>query len=288
MATYMNELIGSHAYGVVDATMRSLMPKGVRVAPLVPRRLAGSAHLMPALVDLKSARESALRELFAGTDDTAPGMKIPVVAVMLKTATGMDEVEHRWNAGQLASSYGGNPVWLRMHDPRVLHQLFRILSPAQCRHLFGRIDAITYRIGGEWVERKIGASIPQPPPDRANEAPAYRDWARIARIGMVNRALRRAGIRAAAKLDICSETAEEGLRRAASRYGLLEAEDLTEFAFRSLVCRPGFDEDPSVAAAIRQYASSRSDSYLSDHFALIAPEVWSALRKDALVEDRRL
>lgn len=287
MVTHINDLIGGHAYVVVDATVRALVPKGVRVAPLVPRRLAGSAHLMPALVDLKSARESALGALFGGTDDTAPGMKIPVVAMMLKTAIGMDEVERRWNAGQLASPENGNLVWIRMHDPRVLHQLFRIFSPAQCRHLFGRIDAITYRIGGEWVEQKIGASTPQPRPDRANEAPAYRDWTRIARIGIVNRALRRADIRDAAGLDICSEAAEAALDRGALRYGLLEAEDLTEFAFRALVCRPGFDEDPRVAAAMRQYASSRNDSYLSDQFALIAPEVWRALRVGALVEDRR-
>lgn len=287
MVTHINDLIGGHAYGVVDATVRALVPKGVRVAPLVPRRLAGSAHLMPALVDLKSARESALGALFGGTDDTAPGMKIPVVAMMLKTAIGMDEVERRWNAGQLASPENGNLLWIRMHDPRVLHQLFRIFSPAQCRHLFGRIDAITYRIGGEWVEQKIGASTPQPRPDRANEAPAYRDWTRIARIGIVNRALRRADIRDVAGLDICSEAAEAALDRGALRYGLLEAEDLTEFAFRALVCRPGFDEDPRVAAAMRQYASSRNDSYLSDQFALIPPEVWRALRVGALVEDRR-
>lgn len=287
MVTHINDLIGGNAYGVVDATVRALVPKGVRVAPLVPRRLAGSAHLMPALVDLKSARESALVALFGGTDDTAPGMKIPVVAMMLKTAIGMDEVERRWNAGQLASPENGNLVWIRMHDPRVLHQLFRIFSPAQCRHLFGRIDAITYRIGGEWVEQKIGASTPQPRPDRANEAPAYRDWTRIARIGIVNRALRRADIRDAARLDICSEAAEAALDRGALRYGLLEAEDLTEFAFRALVCRPGFDEDPRVAAAMRQYAFSRNDSYLSEQFALIAPEVWRALRVGALVEDRR-
>lgn len=288
MPSHIDELLSGHAYGVVDATMRALVPKGVRVAPLVPRRLTGSAHLMPALIDLKSGQESVLRDLFAGTDDTGPGLKTDVVAVMLKTTIGMEEVERRWNAMQLASPDGKKFVWLRMHDPRVLHQLFRILSPAQCRHMFGRIDAIRYRIDDEWLEREIGAITTRPGPGRADEAPAYRDWARIARIGIVNRALRRAGIRDAARLDVCSGTAEEALCRGAARYGLLEAEDLTEFAFRALVCCPGFDDDPCVAAAIRQHAASRNDSYLSDHFALIAPDVWRALREAALPEDRRL
>lgn len=278
MPTYMNELVRGHAYGVVDASMRALVPKGVRVAPLVPRRLAGSAHLMPALVDLRSASEPEMETLIAGDDTAAPELRTPLVAVMLKAKIGMAEVERRWNAMQLASPYGGGPVWLRMHDPRVLHQLFRILSRAQCRDLFGRVEAIAYRIGGEWVEREMRSSAQQPGSNHANEAPAHRDWARIGRIGIVNRALQRAGTRDAAQVDMCSEAAEEALDRAVSRYGLREAEDLTEFAFRALVCRAGFDDEPSVAAAIGRHASSCHDSYLSDHFALIAPDVWRALR----------
>ncbi|MDY0961185.1 DUF4123 domain-containing protein [Massilia sp. CFBP9026] len=280
MATHMNEFVRGHAYGVVDAAMRALVPTGVRVAPLVPRRLARSAHLMPALVDLRSASEPELETLIAGNDAAAPEMRTPLVAVMLKATLGMDEVERHWNAMQLASPYGGGLVWLRMHDPRVLHQLFRILSPAQCRDLFGRVEAIAYRIGGEWVEREIKSRAQQPGLDRANEAPAHRDWARIGRIGIVNRALQRAGTRDAAQVDRCSEAAEEALDRAVSRYGLREIEDLTEFAFRALVCRAGFDDELSVAAAIRLHASSCHDSYLSDHFALINPDVWHALRSD--------
>ncbi|MDY0973367.1 DUF4123 domain-containing protein [Massilia sp. CFBP9012] len=278
MATHMNEFVRGHAYGVVDATMRALVPKGVRVAPLVPQRLAGSAHLMSALVDLRSASEPELETLIAGDDTAAPEMRTPLVAVMLKTAIGMDEVARHWNAMQLASPYGAGLVWLRMHDPRVLHQLFRILPPAQCRDLFGRVEAIAYRIGGEWVEREIRSTAPLPGLNRANEAPAHRDWARIGRIGIVNRALQRAGIRDAAQIDMCSEAAEEALDRAGSRYALREAEDLTEFAFRALVCRASFDDEPCIAAAIRRHASSCHDSYLSDHFALIDPEVWRALR----------
>lgn len=273
MASDINEFVNGHAYGVVDATMRARLPHGVRPVLLVPRRLAGSAHLMPALIDLGSAREPVLQNLFAGNEHVAGGTEGPVVAVLLKAKVGMDEVERRWNAMQLVSPDGRGFAWLRMHDPRVLHQLFRILSAAQCRHLFGRIDSITYWIGGDWVERDIGS--------RAHQPLADRDWARIARIGIVNRALERACMRDAARLDACSQTVEEALDRAAKRYGLLEVEDLTEFGFRALVCRSGFDDDPRVAAAITQHAASRRDSSLSDHFALLDPDVWRTLRTNA-------
>ena len=276
MASDIDELVNGHAYGVVDATMRSRLPQGVRPVPLVPRRLAGSAHLMPALIDLGSAPEPVLQNLFAGDDRAVRGTRDPVVSVLLKTTVGMDEVERRWNAMQLVSPDGRGFAWLRMHDPRVLHQLFRILSAAQCRHLFGRIDAITYWIGGDRIERTIGS--------RAQQPLANRDWARVARIGVVNRALERACMRDAAGLDACSQTVEEALDRAASRYGLLEVGDLTEFGFRALVCRSGFDDDPRVAAAISQHAANRRDSSLSDHFPLIDPDVWRTLRNDAWSE----
>lgn len=278
MTSDWHGIVSRHAYGVVDPAMRALVPHGVRLKPLVPRRLAGSAHLMPALIDLGTAGESWLLGLLDERDNADPDMKMQVVAVLLKTTVGMDEVERRWNSMQLASPGSGSYVWLRMHDPRVLHQTLRILSPAQCRRLFGRIDAITYRIGGEWVEREIRSGLPQGGSDSGSDALTRRDWGRIARIGTVNRALQRAGIRDRARLDRCSETVEEALDRAASRYGLLEVEDLTEFAFRTLTCRSSFDEDQRVAAALTQHASNRHDAYLSDHFALIDPEIWRALQ----------
>jgi len=280
MTADWNGLVTGNAYAVVDAPMRGLVPHGVRIVPLVPRRLAGSAHLTPALIDLGTACDPWLLDLFAGRDSAAQGARIRAGIVLLKTTKGLDEVERRWNAMQLISPDSGGHFWLRMHDPRVLHQLLRILSPAQCRHLFGRIDAITYWIGDEWVEREIRWVSQQRGPDSANGVLLRSDWARIARIGIVNRALQRAGIRGRAELDRCSETVEEALNCAASRYGLLEVEDFTEFAFRTLTCRSSFADDQRVAAALRQHASSRHDSILSDHFALIDPDVWRALRAD--------
>ena len=277
MAKETDMLIRDYRFGIVEAEMRARVPHNIRQIPLVPKRLAPSAHLMPALIDLRACSVEERNRLMAGDPGLDGRAQSPVVAVMLEGLVSTDEVERRWNATQLASLDQRHWFWMRMHDPRVLHQLFRVLSPEQCRYLFGRIAAVAYWVGGEWVINASHFDIPKGAVGARYGELSPNDWRRVMRIGLVNRALERACIWGAAELVSNGSMIEQALDCATSHHGLSQDDDLVEFAFRALTCSHCFSDDSRVAAAITRYIANQHQSRLSDHFALIDPSIWTEL-----------
>ncbi|HBZ04976.1 DUF4123 domain-containing protein [Massilia haematophila] len=270
-----------HAFAVVDARMVEQLPSGLVTEALVPQRLAGSAHLMPTLIDLQRtsrARSDALFKCMSEfPTDAGP---LPPVALLLRTSASAAAIARHWNSMQLVEPRPGARLWLRLHDPRVLHQMLRVLSPAQRRRLFGPSQAFTYWVGGTWVSamREMDDSPTQiagndPSPPTAAWAMAW-NWKRIERIGLVNRALHGAGVVGASALTSQGALAEQLMERAL-KHGLIDQADLVEFATRGLLTNFGFDDHPVVSRAI---PSSDGDSRLSDRFALIPEHVWTELR----------
>lgn len=270
-----------HTFAIVDASMLEELPAGLITEALVPKKLAASAHLMPRLIDLRRTPRARAAELFAFLCDESPAARSLRAVVLIRTDADAPATIRHWNSMQLATPQPGRRLWLRLHDPRVLHQLLRILSPDQRRKMFALMQVLTYWIGGAWVsaERDIPDQSDTHAKGRGAASPyagaLMWDWSRIERIGMVNRALHGAGVCAASALDKQGLSAERLIERAID-HGLAEQADLVEFATRGLVSHPGFDTHLDIARAIKP--SRDADSGLSDRFALVPEHVWAEVR----------
>lgn len=270
-----------HAFAVVDARMVEHLPAGIATEALVPTRLAASAHLMPALIDLKRTPRDRSDALFECIGELPPDAgALPLVALLLKTGASAASITRHWNSMQFPELRPGIRLWMRLHDPRVLHQMLRVLNPMQRRKLFGASQAFTYWVGGTWVSatREIdGLSIQTAGNDISSPIAAWPmawNWERIERIGLVNRALQAAGVVGPAAMTNQGALAEQFIERAI-KHGLVEQADLVEFATRGLLTNSNFDDHPAVIRAIRP--SPDGDSCLSDRFALIPEYVWNEL-----------
>lgn len=266
-----HQLLQRHAFGLADATTLEELPEGIQTEALIPPVLAASAHLMPRLIDLRHLRNEQMNALLECLYCAHTEQRPPPVPLLVDTDLAPKQFARYWNAMQLAAPAPDRQAWLRLHDPRVLHQLLRILNAAQSRRLYGRSAAFTYWTGGEWL-----TAVAEDDPGAAVGVARW-DWARVERIGTINRALQGAGVLSAAALTRQGALAEQLIERAASRHGLASQGDMVEFAMRGLTTRFTFDEHPVVAGRIKPDAEE--DSTLSDRFALIDDSVWNELRQ---------
>ena len=273
MATpFDHQILARHAFAVVDPAALEDLPEGMRSEALVPASLAASAHLMPRLIDLRTMTDERSGTLLESLHQAHTSGQAPPIALLVRAELDSKEFTGYWNALQLAMPQPGQQAWLRVHDPRVLHQLLRILNPAQRRKLFGRSAAFTYWVAGEWLTAQASDAVP-------TGGIAAWDWPRVERIGVVNRALQSAGVCDAAALSSQGALAEQLIDRASARHGLVSQADMVEFARRGLSTRATFDEHPTVAASITPDADHGEDSTLADRFDLIDDDVWNELRQ---------
>lgn len=265
-AGFDHRILSDHAYAVIDAAAPEDLPQGIRSVALVPASLAASGHLMPRLIDLRCMPEQQASALLECLHQAYAAGEPPPVALLVHTELDADEFARYWNTLQLATPQPGRQAWLRLHDPRVLHQMLRILNAAQRRKLFGRSEFFTYWAGDQWLTAYAD--------DEAAPGVAAWDWARVERIGSINRALSGAGMRDAAALTTQGALAEQLIERAGVRHGLTRQDDIVEFAMRGLTTRATFDEHPAIAQRIKP----DEDSSLADRLALIDDSVWNELR----------
>lgn len=265
------------AFGLVDPKMAEILPCHLVTHNLVPKGLTSSSHLMPVLLDLRQNSNDGWDTLLTSIRNELEKSRQPPVALFITTEVSVDEFSRHWNLIQLARPQPSRKLWLRTYDPRVLHQLLRILNSAQRRRLYGRSQAFHYWIGGKWItaQRDTADDFAS---DGSSGGTVGWDWSRIQSIGLVNRALLGAGINEASELTTQAALAERLIKRAVNCYGLNDHADLVEFTVRGLLTAPTFDEHPVIARAIRAIADSTGDARLADRFALIEEHVWEAVR----------
>lgn len=276
-----------HAFAVIDASMLGEIPAGLIIKTLVPRRLAASSHLMPSLIDLRGtprARSQALFEFLGKASAESQSMQ---AIVLIQTSADITEMSRHWNAMQLVMPRPGRRLWLRLHDPRVLHQLLRILTLGQRKTLFGLARSFTYWLGGAWIfATRESFGQPHAQNQKGGNGSPYAgvltwDWPRIERISLVNRALHGAAVFDASTLDSQGLLAEQLIERAV-RHGLVDQADLVEFATRGLAAHMEFYQHPDVARALRP--THEGESGLSDRFALVPEHVWTGLRQSRKIQ----
>lgn len=279
------QIVRECAFGIVDAAMIEHLPHGLCIEPLVPKKLTQSAHLMPALIDLRRTPKESLNALLREIEELCVRGESPSVSLFIKTDSGITELAQHWNAMQVAEPQRGRKLWVRLHDPRVLHQILRLLNLTQRRTLFGRSHEFIYWVGGKWfaAAREVPSVLSHRTLENSGNVQygglQKWDWNRIERIGLVNRGLLGAQINDAATLTDQSALAEQLIERAVMQYKLSEPADLVEFAVRGMQTNPVFDECDNVARAIRPDPNLAEKSNLSDRFALIDTQIWNSLRQ---------
>jgi hypothetical protein len=276
MHDFDHQMLSQNTFGLADALWLEDLPEGIVTAAVAAQDLAASAHLMPRLIDLRKlpdAQTDALLESMYRAHKIGHQPSMPLLA---KTDVDAAQFARQWNAMQLATPEPGRKVWLRLHDPRVLHQLLRVATPVQRRKLFGRCEAFTYWVGGEWVTARAEVT----PSSSFSGAPKW-DWPRIERIGIVNRALDSAGVRHAAALTRQGASAEQLIERALTRHRIADHEDMVEFVVRGLTTSATFDEHPLLAGLIKPRTDPDDESTLAHRLAAIDESIWNELRQPA-------
>jgi len=281
---FNRELFNTCTFAIVDQAMIDYLPESTNTEALVPAGLEASTQLMPMLIDMRAHAADQLDALFEVLERAEKFDEPPPVTLFVKAQLDRDKFAQYWNSMQLSGPRPDRQVWLRVHDPRVLHQLLHILPPMQREKLFGQCDAFTFWVGEEWctvlvdafrasVEDGTTQRIVAPFPSAARWP-----WDRIELIGTINRALLGAGVTGAARLITQGVLAEQLINRAISQYGLAEKADLVEFATRGLTSGADFDDNPNIARVIRPNNLS-ADSTLTDRFAILEKKIWTELRE---------
>lgn len=265
-----HQILSRHRFALVDPSACDFLPADVIPVPVVPVEIPASAHLMPALLELRNLSPQANSALLEMLHHAHQRADAPVVALLIDTELSTNDFVKYWNRIQIASPSSQRRFWLRLHDPRVLHQLRRVLSAAQWRKLLGPLYGVSYWAGNEWLHagrQSNGHSA------AGDLGVAPWPWDRVRLIGTINRALEGAGIASAKLLHQGAESVEQ-LVATARKFNLTDQPDLVEFAVRGLCSSPTFYEHPDVAPALRPSGDPDDDSRLSDRLALIGEHVW--------------
>lgn len=272
MADFDHQILSRHTFGIVDPVELEGLPEGIKTFPLVPDLIPASAHLMPHLLDFRCmAQEHAdyLLNRFAEADGRGD---VPPISMLVKVDSTQEAFANRWNMLQLRETEAIGRAWIRLHDPRVLHQVLYILSPSQRRRMLGSADSFTYWLGDRWVEARH---------PRDGSAPARGDhswdWERVARIGIVNRILAGAEITSADDIDRHLPMVELLLDRARLTWKLTSNADLVEFGLRGITIGERFDSHPDIEQAIRG-SGFNAEASLSDRLGLLPAHVWDQVR----------
>lgn len=269
-----HQILTKHAFALVDSSVLDFLPEGLVAVPVVPPKMPSSAHLMPGLLDLGSLSQAAKSALLTMLYRAQKDREAPVVALFIEADITSSEFIQYWNRVQIAMPSPERKFWLRLHDPRVLHQLLRILSAPQWKRLLGPLLGVTYWVGDAWAHAGRHATV--------GEAKEYPDssswpWDRVLMVGIINRALEGAGISQSAILHDNGAAVEELANVAITKFNLTDQADLVEFAVRGLLSSPIFYDHPTVAPTIRPSGDPDDDSRLSDRLALLSDTIWSEL-----------
>lgn len=279
-----HQLLSRHAYGLVEPSMLEYLPEGIATVPIVPPELSASEHLMPRLLDLGALSVSQQAMLLGMLSEAVDVAEKPVVCMLLQTALSAEQLISYWNGLQIANPGPNRKVWLRLHDPRVLHQLLRILTSLQKRKLFETVESFTYWLGDRWVSVSAEPHSGQSP--AGSLLYSNWNWPRIEQVGIVNRALQAAGVQRASEISAKAELAERLIARAKEKHGITGQSDLVEFAMRGLTTAESFDQHPRILEAIRA-GSESDDAGLCDRLALINEKVWAEVGPDVMVEHEK-
>lgn len=168
-------------YALVIPEVRDFMPDTIIQHPLVPDLLQGDAEQMPALIVAEELSEAA----HAWLARRCAGPESPVSAAWYSESPAYSLIDH-YKDQQVREHPNGEKRWLRLHDPRVVLQMRRILDNPHQQQLFGPITDWWICLHGKWSCMQVQPTQKKYPSPEAT-------WQAIDRIGLVNRCFEKVG-----------------------------------------------------------------------------------------------
>lgn len=248
-----------HAFAIVDRLQfpEDACPAGLQMEPLVPRRLEGSARMLPGLVSLGSLSDglvAACLDLLA--EQVTMGRPL-FFSGLLKTAAPMEAVAQHFRSTLMVPAPDGE-LYLRQFDPRLFVQYDWLLTPPQRMRLFGPITGWTLHLDGEWRTFL-------PPSDAKPEVRWQLTAGQAARIEALQKINRAMASQPVGGIDLRRERVRNGycMLERANQHGLSADRCLMRFLEHGWAIHPGFDQHPEVSSRLQRMLPSDDFPYLA-------------------------
>ena len=241
---------------------------------------------MPSLIELRALSRMQRDKLIGTIENYRKEFGGDFLCALLCSKANCDRIASHLSGIQLAKGRGRQRAWLRFHDPRVQLQIQRILSLGELAALCGPIDIWRICLNGVWHELKC---------PREGNAPiaslryTQSHWEALQRVGVVNRALARLGIRDYDAIVEISPVLDELAHRAAVRHGIDRTSDLVEYVCLGAKTHPHFDEHSIVLQAIENEKNTREvgdeDGYVIDALNTIDDTKWQRIKQELQLQN---
>lgn len=224
------------SYALVAAEHREMLPRGINLISAAPPSLISNAEKLPALVNLSTLSASQIDALVEGLDRSQKFDEPIVLSALLETGGDERALVCALQRIQIAKGPQGQKAWLRVHDPRVMLQLPRVLHSSWDQWLWP-ISYWRSCWGGQWFAMKA-LSTPTPCLSSTFDQAT---WSELERIGAVNRSLAQLGLGHACDATAYGLTMSLSIERGQKKLALQSINDLVDYASlcHSVLNQPG-------------------------------------------------
>ena len=156
-----------------------------------PRVLAHREELMPRLIDLAALDLEGQRIAAERWQEEPEVERPPAICAWIDSAVDTDALAEHIARYLVGPGEGGQPVFWRYYDPRVLSLTLAVFDPTQRLALLGPVHEWCFAWGGHrWRCAGLGAEIVQPD-DQPSGWPRPDQWPRINRSDIADQIRRR-------------------------------------------------------------------------------------------------
>ena len=156
-----------------------------------PRVLAHREELMPRLIDLAALDLEGQRIAAERWQEEPEVERPPAICAWIDSAVDTDALAEHIARYLVGPGEGGQPVFWRYYDPRVLILTLALFDPTQLLALLGPVHEWCFAWGGHrWRCAGLGAEIVQPD-DQPSGWPRPDQWPRINRSDIADQIRRR-------------------------------------------------------------------------------------------------
>lgn len=156
-----------------------------------PRVLAHREELMPRLIDLAALDLEGRRIATERWQEEPEVERPPAICAWIDSAVDVDALAEHIARYLVGPGEGGQPVFWRYYDPRVLSLTLAVFDPTQRLALLGPVHEWCFAWAGHrWRSAGLGAEI-VPPDDQSSGWPRLDQWPRINRSEIADQIRRR-------------------------------------------------------------------------------------------------
>jgi len=261
-----------HDFAVVDRLTVEEMPDIPHI-DLVPKILEGDAAKLPCLLLLSSMSSNDRTRLFERNDRAIETGDTPLFRTLLATDVSAEYLA-RHLCSQLVVELPQGRFLLRYYDPRVMHQLAWMLSPARFMALLGPVRTWTMLCGKTWMSAPCPSGEDAP---RSLAPISRKQGDRLLSIDLINAVIAQSNMTEQVDRQDSGRRIYALLGHARQKYGFLDDHDLVAFAQHGLRLGEKFDEHPRVLEII---ASLDDEISFRDACDVLDEDVWQSIRTD--------